>query len=50
LETADVDTSNNYYPPRKKVNRFDAFKRKQQVANPMQRDRISREREKISQP
>lgn len=46
LETADVDTSNNYFPHQQKVNRFDAFKRKQQAANPMQRDRISREKEK----
>jgi hypothetical protein len=50
LEIADIDTSNNYFPPREKVNRFDAFKRKQPVANPMQRDRLAREREKISRP
>ncbi|MCB0668155.1 MAG: M1 family metallopeptidase [Saprospiraceae bacterium] len=46
LETADVDTSNNYYPHQQKVNRFDAFKNRRQVANPMQRDRISKEKEK----
>ena len=46
LETADVDTSNNYFPHQQKVNRFDAFKRKQEVGNPMKRDRISKEKEK----
>ena len=37
-ETADVDTSNNNYPPQPKVDRFDLFKKKRTRDNPMQRD------------
>ncbi|MEM9547976.1 MAG: M1 family metallopeptidase [Bacteroidota bacterium] len=37
-ETADVDTSNNHYPPKPKVDRFDLFKKKRTRDNPMQRD------------
>ena len=39
-ETADVDTSNNTYPPQPKVDRFDLFKdsRRRTRDNPMQRD------------
>jgi hypothetical protein len=39
-ETADVDTSNNNYPPQAKVDRFDLFKDNQKRTrdNPMQRD------------
>jgi hypothetical protein len=37
-ETADVDTSNNNYPPQAKVDRFDLFKKKRTRDNPMQRD------------
>lgn len=53
LETADVDTSNNYYPPRDEVSRFELFKRGQRRRggrggeNPMQR---ANRAEKISQP
>ncbi len=50
LETADVDTSNNYFPPRQEVDRFDAFKRKRDVSNPMQRDLKAKEREKVIRP
>ncbi len=40
LETADTDTSDNFYPPRQEVDRFDLFKnRKQTRDNPMQRDK-----------
>ena len=40
LETADVDTSNNHYPPQPKVDRFDLFKKSKGRTrdNPMQRD------------
>lgn len=40
LETADVDTSNNHYPPKVKADRFDLFKQSQgrMSDNPMQRD------------
>ncbi|MFT6334579.1 MAG: hypothetical protein ACJATI_001319 [Halioglobus sp.] len=40
LETADVDTSNNHYPPQAKADRFDMFKdsKKRSRENPMQRD------------
>ncbi|MDF1694558.1 MAG: M1 family metallopeptidase, partial [Saprospiraceae bacterium] len=39
-ETADVDTSNNNYPPKAKVDRFDMFKKSKRRTrdNPMQRD------------
>lgn len=39
-ETADVDTSNNNYPPQAKVDRFDMFKESKRRTrdNPMQRD------------
>ncbi|MEO1629034.1 MAG: hypothetical protein AAFV25_28070 [Bacteroidota bacterium] len=37
LETADVDRSNNYYPPRQEQNRFELFKQRQRGENPMQR-------------
>ena len=39
-ETADVDTSNNNYPPQTKVDRFDMFKdsKRRTRDNPMQRD------------
>lgn len=39
LEIADVDTSDNFYPPRQEVDRFDVFKQKTSSENPMQRDR-----------
>ena len=40
LETADVDISDNYWPPRPVPSRFDAFKqqKKKKRENPMQRD------------
>ncbi len=39
LETADVDRSNNYYPPREQEDRFEIFKRSKNnsIENPMQR-------------
>jgi hypothetical protein len=39
LEIADVDTSDNFYPPRQEVDRFDVFKQRRSNENPMQRDR-----------
>jgi hypothetical protein len=37
LETADIDRSNNYFPPREEVDRFDLFKRnRRDRSNPMQ--------------
>jgi len=40
LETADTDRSNNYYPPRQEISRFELFKGKSGGGeNPMQRDR-----------
>lgn len=40
LETADVDTSNNHYPPQAKADRFDMFKKSKRRSreNLMQRD------------
>ncbi len=37
LETADVDTSNNTYPPRQQISRFELFKQNRKQENPMQR-------------
>lgn len=40
LETADTDLSNNYYPPKQQINRFELFRQSQQeeeAENPMQR-------------
>ena len=41
LETADVDMSNNYFPPKQPMNRFELFRSRQGGApaeeNPMQR-------------
>ncbi|PHK97299.1 aminopeptidase [Neolewinella marina] len=40
LETADTDTSNNYYPSKPAVNRFDLYQsRERNGENPMQRNR-----------
>lgn len=42
-ETADVDRSNNYFPPQQEVDRFDLFKRKKiNRPNPMQQANKSR--------
>ena len=43
LETADVDTSNNFWPARTQPTRFQLFKDEQDDENPMQRERKSRE-------
>jgi hypothetical protein len=44
LETADTDRSNNYYPPRQKINRFELFQRNNSPReNPMQYDRRAKE-------
>ncbi len=50
LETADTDTSNNYYPSRANVNRFDLYQRGERGAgeNPMQRDARARSRQQSS--
>ena len=40
LETADIDTSNNYFPPKSNMSRFELFKnrtRGQGELNPMQK-------------
>ena len=50
LETADVDVSNNYFPPQPQQSRFEIFKRGQNPfgggENPMQRLKRAKEREK----
>ena len=47
LETADVDMSNNYWPPRAKPSRFKLFKQRIPTPeNPMQRDKRAKEKEK----
>jgi len=44
LETADTDRSNNYYPPRQEINRFELFQRNNSPReNPMQYDRRAKE-------
>lgn len=50
LETADVDTGNNYYPARTQLNRFEMFKRQGRSRwgggeNPMQRAQRAKEKE-----
>ena len=46
LETADVDTSNNYYPSRSTVSRFDLYQRGERAGeNPMQRNARARARQ-----
>lgn len=56
IETADVDTSNNYWPPRKQVSRFEVFKQQQRQRggaggeNPMQRDKKAKQLEKKIKP
>ncbi len=53
VETADVDISNNYYPPRQEVSRFELFKQRQRQRggssgeNPMQRNNRAK---KLGQP
>ena len=46
LETADTDRSNNYYPSRSAVNRFDLFQSRRRGGgeNPMQRNRRAMKR------
>ena len=46
VETADVDMSNNYWPPRAQPTRFQLFKDRQQQSkeNPMQRSRRAEQR------
>ena len=48
LETADVDMSNNYWPPRAQPTRFQLFKqrRPEQRENPMQRKKRAEERQR----
>jgi Peptidase family M1 domain len=48
LETADVDTNNNYFPPKPQMSRFEVFKRSGQGGgeNPMQRAKRAKEKEK----
>ena len=47
LETADIDRSNNHYPPKEETLRFEAFKQRQNRQggneNPMQRARKAKE-------
>ncbi|MEM9990261.1 MAG: M1 family peptidase, partial [Bacteroidota bacterium] len=53
LETADVDVSNNYYPPQQSMNRFELFKQRKSPKalfggreNPMQRAKKAAAKEK----
>jgi len=44
LETADTDRSNNYYPPKSEINRFELFQRNNSPReNPMQYDKRAKE-------
>ena len=47
LETADVDTGNNYYPARKEMSRFELYKGRSRRGgsgeNPMQRAKRAEE-------
>jgi len=45
LETADTDRSNNYYPPKQEINRFELFQQRRRGGeNPMQKDRRAKEK------
>ncbi len=44
LETADVDMSNNYWPPRPQPTRFKLFKKKKEKENKMQRQKRAEEK------
>ncbi len=49
LETADTDRSNNYYPPREEISRFELFKRRngrwdEGGENPMQRAKRAKQK------
>lgn len=47
LETADVDRTNNYFPPKQELNRFELFKQGSRGGeNPMQRDRRAKKKGK----
>ena len=46
VETADVDVSNNYWPPRPVPSRFQLFKERNQRENPMQRAKRAAELKK----
>ncbi|NJN35186.1 MAG: M1 family metallopeptidase [Saprospiraceae bacterium] len=50
LETCDVNTENNYFPPKQQLNRFEIFKRSGNPwgggENPMQRAKRAKEKEK----
>ncbi len=50
LEIADVDTSNNHFPPKLEVDRFDLFKQRSSGENPMQRAKRAEERKKVIRP
>jgi hypothetical protein len=43
LETADVDTGNNHWPPKPQPTRFELFKSQNQRLNPMQKARKAEE-------
>lgn len=44
LEMADVDRSNNYWPPKNEPTRFELFKELKKEENPMQRDRRAKKK------
>lgn len=50
LETADVDTNNNFFPPKPQMSRFEIFKRNNNTfgggENPLQRMKRAKEKEK----
>ena len=45
-QTADIDMSNNYWPPRIVPTKFELFKQQRSGENPMQRDRRAKENER----
>ena len=55
-ETADTDTSNNYFPPKQEPSKFELFKRTQRARgqsggeNPMQRAKRAEEKKKVIKP
>ena len=51
IETADTDMSNNYFPPKQQLNRFELFKNSRRGArqNPMQRAQKKMDRKEGSE-
>ena len=47
LETADIDTTNNYFPPKRQLSKFEMFRERQEQRreNPMQQHKTQESRD-----